>query len=160
MLEDWPLSKQPENAHLLRKRKYHCTVLLVWLQLLCYVTIMCIFTCLVETKAVNEEVSSTVILPHYEVREHFLKQLFQNSQWARKFTNCFKVHMNSSANLQRLISDHCAIYNFCFYCSATHMTPQVLQPKLLNKRYRGCHTFISLYSALICQQFTKISGQT
>ena len=46
-----------------------------------------------------------------------------------------------------LISDHSDPYKFCFYCSATlHVTSQVLQPKSVNKRYRGHHTFISLYS--------------
>ena len=28
-------------------------------------------------------------------------------------------------------------YKFCFYCSATHVTSQVLQPKSVNKRYEG-----------------------
>ena len=39
-------------------------------------------------------------------------------------------------------------YKFCFYCSATHVTSQVLQPKLVNKRYRGRHTVISVHRTL------------
>ena len=35
--------------------------------------------------------------------------------------------------------------SFVFYCSATHVTSQVLQPKTLNKRYRGQHTLISVH---------------
>ena len=35
--------------------------------------------------------------------------------------------------------------SFIFYCSATHVTSQVLQPKTVNKRYRGQHTFISVH---------------
>ena len=35
--------------------------------------------------------------------------------------------------------------SFVFYCSATHVTSQVLQPKTVNKRYRGQHTFISVH---------------
>ena len=34
---------------------------------------------------------------------------------------------------------------FVFYCSATHVTSQVLHPKTFNKRYRGQHTFISVH---------------
>ena len=34
--------------------------------------------------------------------------------------------------------------SFVFYCSATHVTSQALQPKTVNKRYRGQHTFISV----------------
>ena len=32
-----------------------------------------------------------------------------------------------------------------FYYSAKHVSSQVLQPKLVNKRYRRCHTFISVH---------------
>ena len=32
-------------------------------------------------------------------------------------------------------------YTICFYCSATHVTLQVLQPKTVNKRYRGQQMF-------------------
>ena len=35
---------------------------------------------------------------------------------------------------------------FVFYCSATHVTSQVLQPEAVNKRYRGRHTFSSVHS--------------
>ena len=35
--------------------------------------------------------------------------------------------------------------SFVFYRSATHVTSQVLQPKTVNKRYRGQHTFISVH---------------
>ena len=38
---------------------------------------------------------------------------------------------------------------FCFYCPATHVMSQVLQPKSVNKWYRGRHTFISLYRIII-----------
>ena len=41
-----------------------------------------------------------------------------------------------------LISDP---YKFCFYCSATHVKSQVLQPKLVNKCYRGRHMVISVH---------------
>ena len=34
---------------------------------------------------------------------------------------------------------------FVFYCSVTHVMSQVLQPKTVNKRYRGRHTFISVH---------------
>ena len=34
---------------------------------------------------------------------------------------------------------------FVFYCSATHVTSQVLQPKTVNKRYRGSYTFSSVH---------------
>ena len=37
------------------------------------------------------------------------------------------------------------LYNCCFYCSATRATTQVLQPKSVNKRYRGRHMFISVH---------------
>ena len=33
------------------------------------------------------------------------------------------------------------LYHLFFYCSATHVTSQVLQPKTVNKRYKGQHTF-------------------
>ena len=36
-----------------------------------------------------------------------------------------------------LISDLSDHYKFCFYCSATHVTSQVLQPKSVNKLNRG-----------------------
>ena len=48
--------------------------------------------------------------------------------------------------LWTLISDRRDPYKFCFYCSATHMTSQVLQPKTVNKWYRGRHTVISVHS--------------
>ena len=35
--------------------------------------------------------------------------------------------------------------SFIFYGSATPVTSQVLQPKTVNKRYRGQHTFISVH---------------
>ena len=47
--------------------------------------------------------------------------------------------------LYTLISDHSDPYKFCFYCPATHVTSRVLQPKSVNKCYRGRHTFISLH---------------
>ena len=39
--------------------------------------------------------------------------------------------------LYTLISNLSDPYKFCFYCSATHVTSQVSQPKSVNKRYRG-----------------------
>ena len=53
-----------------------------------------------------------------------------------------------------LISDPSDPYKFCFYCPATHVTSQVLQPKSVHKRYRGRHTFISLY----CQSLRIIGN--
>ena len=44
-----------------------------------------------------------------------------------------------------LIIDLSDPYKFCFYCSATHVTSQVLQPKSVNKWYRGRHTVISVH---------------
>ena len=38
-------------------------------------------------------------------------------------------------------------YKFCFYCSATHVTLQVLQAKPVNKWYRGSHAVFSVYNA-------------
>ena len=49
--------------------------------------------------------------------------------------------------LWTLISDHSDTYKFWFYCPATHVTSQVLQPASVNKRYRGRHPFISLFSS-------------
>ena len=48
------------------------------------------------------------------------------------FTFCYK-------------SDQSDPYKFCFYCSETHVTSQVLQPKSVNKWYRGRHTVISVH---------------
>ena len=39
-------------------------------------------------------------------------------------------------------------YKFCLYCSTTHVTSQVLQPKSVNKRYRD----ITLVSVSIAQR--------
>ena len=39
--------------------------------------------------------------------------------------------------LWTLISYHSDPYKFCFYCPATRVTSQVLQPKSVNKWYRG-----------------------
>ena len=48
--------------------------------------------------------------------------------------------------LLTLINDHSNTYRFWFYCPATHVTSQVLQPKSVNKQHRWPrHTFISLY---------------
>ena len=57
-----------------------------------------------------------------------------------------------------LISDPSDPYKFCFYCLATHVTSQVLQPKSVHKRYRGRHTFISLYWANFGHILNKLSS--
>ena len=38
---------------------------------------------------------------------------------------------------------------YFFYCSATHVTSQVLQPKTESKRYRGRHTVISVHRKVL-----------
>ena len=50
------------------------------------------------------------------------------------------------------------LYNCCFYCSATRATTQVLQPKSVNKRYRGRHMLISLYNSRMLQKFLELSS--
>ena len=62
----------------------------------------------------------------------FNRKLVEKKNWPRlaKFLN-------------KLYNRDCALI-ILYYCSATQMTSQVLQPKLVNKRYRGRHTFISL----------------
>ena len=52
-----------------------------------------------------------------------------------------------------LISDPSNLYKFCFYCHATHVTSQVLQPKSEHRRYRGRHMFITLYCVFILTLF-------
>ena len=48
------------------------------------------------------------------------------------------VYLLQDTNLLcTLISDRRDPYQFSFYCSATHVTSQVLQPRSVNKRYRG-----------------------
>ena len=56
-----------------------------------------------------------------------------------------KLFLLPRTPLLTLISDPSDPYKFCFYCPATHVTSQVLQPKSVHKHYRGRHTFISLY---------------
>ena len=55
----------PENTHLLRKGKHHCTadLLFDWFKLLCLSLIDKIFTSSAQSKPVKQEVSCTVILP-------------------------------------------------------------------------------------------------
>ena len=56
------------KTHLLRKGKHHCTTeRLFWIQVLCYVKIINIYTCLVESKLFKWEVSQTLILALYKV---------------------------------------------------------------------------------------------
>ena len=56
------------KTHLLRKGKHHCTTeQLFWNQVLCYVKIINIYTCLVESKLFKWEVSQTLILALYKV---------------------------------------------------------------------------------------------
>ena len=70
-----------------------------------------------------------------------------------EFYNQFAVHFSQLFNnvyileaLWTLISDRSDPYKFCFYCYATtYMTSQVLQPKSVNKWYRGHHTFFSVH---------------
>ena len=52
--------------------------------------------------------------------------------------------------IRRLITDHSDPYICCFYCSVTYVTLHVLQPKSVNKQYRSCHLFISLYNKYYC----------
>ena len=49
--------------------------------------------------------------------------------------------------MDTLIRDHSDPYS-CFYCSTTPVISQVLQPKSLNKWYRGRHSFISLHTKI------------
>ena len=79
-----------------------------------------------------------------------------NGQWVKNdyVRSAIPWSNNPSSNyhcifnlyLLTLISNLSNPYKFCFYCSATHVMSQVLQPKLVNKGYRGRHTFISVHS--------------
>ena len=67
------------------------------------------------------------------------------------------VYLLQDTNLLgTLISDRRDPYQFSFYCSATHVTSQVLQPRSVNKRYRGhvyqCPLSLSFQTSLLnCQ---------
>ena len=60
-------------------------------------------------------------------------------------TRCFLMEVAHFEMLWKwtLISDHSNHLPNFFYCTATYVTSQVLQPKSVNKLYRGRHTFIS-----------------
>ena len=72
-------------------------------------------------------------------KKTFFKNYFQTCSRGLYFCSTYIV-------VWTLISDRRDPYKFCFYCSATHMTSQVLQPKTVNKWYRGRHTVISVHS--------------
>ena len=59
------------------------------------------------------------------------------------------------STVQTLISVLSDPYKFCFYCSATHVMSQVLQPKSVNKRYRGT-TRLAVYIGLFKKPPIKI----
>ena len=61
-------------------------------------------------------------------------------------TTCFPVKNLSTVDTAKRVAPP---ISFAFYCSATHVMSQVLQPKTVNKRYRGRRTFSSVFYDLI-----------
>ena len=73
---------------------------------------------------------------HHETRHTCIYRISNNRQLSQAYDNYYSVRQST------LISDRSDPYKFCFYCSVTHS--QVLQPKSVNKWYRGRHTVISV----------------
>ena len=61
-------------------------------------------------------------------------------------TTCFPVKNFSTVDTAKRVAPP---LSFAFYCSATHVMSQGLQPKTVNKRYRGRRTFSSVFYDLI-----------
>ena len=90
-----------------------------------------------------------IVWYYYQLLLLLVKQQLQHhsiSHQSNRFLNKSQENHKNRASLWTLISDHSDPYKFLFYCPATHVTSQVLQPESVNKQYRGRHTFISLYS--------------
>ena len=75
--------------------------------------------------------------------------LHKSTTHDREWPVCWKQEMYQWT----LISNPSDPYKFCFYCPATHVTSQVLQPKSEHRRYRGRHMFITLYCVFILTLF-------